>query len=120
MTQRSVDRCLTRPTDGRAAGPCNGCGGRVSFSTSHECGLQVDGSDDPPALLMPLGIKSGYRKRGIDAVMFLDTLRAAQRMGFARGEVSWTLDDNELVNRAIPLMGGTHYKTYRMFEKGLS
>jgi GNAT superfamily N-acetyltransferase len=67
--------------------------------------------------LITLGIKEGYRKRGIDAILYLDTLRAAKRLGYTGGEISWTLEDNHLVNRAIESMGGRKYKTYRLYER---
>lgn len=69
--------------------------------------------------LITLGIKEGYRRRGLDAVLYLDTLRAARELGFVGGEISWTLEDNHLVNRAIESMGGRRYKTYRMYEKAI-
>jgi len=71
------------------------------------------------ARLMALGIKEGYRRRGLDAILYLDTLRAARKLGYEGGEIGWTLEDNALVNRAIESMGGKHYKTYRMYEKTL-
>lgn len=66
--------------------------------------------------LITLGIKEAYRKRGIDAILYLDTLRAARKLGYKGGEISWTLEDNVLVNRAIEMMGGQKYKGYRMYE----
>jgi len=66
--------------------------------------------------LIALGIRKGFRKRGIDAVLYNDTLKNAQRLGYTDGEVSWTLEDNVLINRAIELMGAKRYKTYRMYE----
>jgi GNAT superfamily N-acetyltransferase len=68
------------------------------------------------ARLVTLGIKDGYRKRGIDAVLYYETLMAAKRLGFTGGEISWTLEDNELINKAIAMMGGEHYKTYRIYQ----
>ncbi len=67
--------------------------------------------------LVTLGIKEGYRRRGIDAILYLDTLRTAKRLGFTGGEISWTLEDNDLVNRAIESMGGRKYKTYRIYQR---
>lgn len=69
--------------------------------------------------LITLGIKAGFRKRGIDAIMYLDTLRTARRLGYTGGEISWTLEDNDLVNRAIESMGGRKYKTYRVYQRAL-
>src|SRR5262249_33126467 len=67
--------------------------------------------------LITLGIKEGFRRRGIDAVLYLDTLRTARRLGYAGGEISWTLEDNDLVNRAIETMGGRPYKRYRLYQR---
>lgn len=66
--------------------------------------------------LTGLGIRKGFRKRGIDAVLYCDTLRNAQKLGYTEGEVSWTLEDNDLINRPIEMMGATRYKTYRIYE----
>jgi GNAT superfamily N-acetyltransferase len=66
-----------------------------------------------------LGIKEGYRRRGLDAILYLDTLRNAKRLGYVGGEISWTLEDNHLVNRAIESMGGQRSKTYRVYQRAL-
>ena len=70
--------------------------------------------------LITLGIKEGYRKRGIDAILYMDTLKAAKALGYTGGEISWTLEDNHLVNRAIESMGGRKYKTYRIYRRALT
>jgi GNAT superfamily N-acetyltransferase len=69
--------------------------------------------------LITLGIKPGYRRRGLDAILYLDTLKTARRLGYTGGEISWTLEDNDLVNRAIESMGGRKYKTYRIYQRAL-
>jgi GNAT superfamily N-acetyltransferase len=69
--------------------------------------------------LVTLGIKPGYRRRGLDAILYLDTLSTARKLGYTGGEISWTLEDNDLVNRAIESMGGRKYKTYRVYERDL-
>src|SRR6516165_6022593 len=69
--------------------------------------------------LITLGIKEGFRKRGIDAVLYLDTITTAKKLGYTGGEISWTLEDNHLVNRAIEMMGGKKTKTYRIYRKGV-
>ncbi|MCE9671098.1 N-acetyltransferase [Myxococcus stipitatus] len=69
--------------------------------------------------LITLGIKEGYRRRGLDAILYLDTLRTAHRLGYAGGEISWTLEDNHLVNRAIESMGGQRSKVYRVYQRPL-
>ncbi len=71
------------------------------------------------ARLITLGIVSGYRRRGLDSILTLETLRAARRLGYMHGEISWTLEDNHLVNRAIEAFGAKRSKTYRVYEKVL-
>jgi len=69
--------------------------------------------------LITLGIKEGFRKRGIDAVLYLETITTAKKLGYSGGEISWTLEDNHLVNRAIEMMGGKRTKTYRIYRKAV-
>ncbi len=67
-----------------------------------------------------LGIKSGFRKRGLDSVLMVDTFLTAHKLGWTGGEISWTLEDNTLVNRAIEVFGAKKYKTYRVYGKQLA
>jgi len=66
--------------------------------------------------LMALGVKAGWRRRGIDAVLIVETIRRAHELGYSGGEISWTLEDNHLVNRAIEANGCTRTKLYRVYE----
>ena len=50
----------------------------------------------------------------IDAVR-----REGRRLGFNRVELSWILDDNAPMRRIIEAVGGTAYKTYRIYTKTL-
>ena len=36
---------------------------------------------------------------------------------FTGAELGWTLEDNDLINRAILAVGGKKYKTYRIYER---
>jgi hypothetical protein len=69
--------------------------------------------------LIVLGIRSGYRRRGIDSLLFVETHRAAERLGWHSGEIGWTLEDNDLVNRALEAMGSSRIGTYRIFGRTL-
>jgi len=70
--------------------------------------------------LITLGIKQGFRRQGLDAILYLDTITTARRLGYSGGEVSWTLEDNHLVNRAIESMGGVRSKTYRIYRRPIA
>lgn len=65
------------------------------------------------------GIKPGYRRRGLDAILYLDTLRAARQLGYTGGELGWTTEDNDLMNRAIESMGARRFKVYRVYERAV-
>jgi GNAT superfamily N-acetyltransferase len=65
------------------------------------------------------GIRPGYRKRGLDALLYLDTLRIARERGYVSAELGWVTDDNAVVNRSLELMGARRIKTYRLYEKRL-
>ncbi len=65
------------------------------------------------------GVKPGYRRRGLDAILAVDTLRAARELGYSWGEIGWAAEDNTLMIRAIEAMGARRYKTYRIYEKPL-
>ena len=69
--------------------------------------------------LITLGIKKGWRNRGIDAVMFAESLRAMLAAGYEACEISWILEDNVMVQRPIDLFEGKVYKRYRIYEKAV-
>lgn len=75
------------------------------------------------ARLILLGIKKEYRKdvlgAGLSVFLYVEKRRRSQELGHWGGELSWTLEDNQKINNGIALMGGEHYKTYRVYEKSL-
>jgi len=66
-----------------------------------------------------LGVIHQYQKRGIDAIFYLDTWRNAVKKGYWRGEMSWILENNNMMTRSAKMLGGRIYKTYRMYEMKL-
>lgn len=75
------------------------------------------------ARLLLLGVKEEYRashKYGtLAAVLYVEAARRGAARGYVGGELSWTLEDNVMINRGIERMGARHYKTYRVYEKTL-
>lgn len=69
--------------------------------------------------LILLGIREGYRNRGIEALLFADGIEVALKAGYQWCEYSWILEDNELTKRAVRLMGGELDKVYRLYEKSV-
>lgn len=69
--------------------------------------------------IMLLGVIDGYRKMGIEAVLYGNIIKEYRRKGLEYAEASWTLEHNDMVNRAIEAIGGDQYKTYRLYEKSI-
>ncbi len=67
--------------------------------------------------VLTLGLKKDYRMRGIQSLMFEEGLKASLKRGLTGCEVSWMLEDNDLVLRSVKLWGGRLYKTYRMYDR---
>ena len=72
------------------------------------------------ARLMALGILEQYRRRGVVELLILRTLDYGKHQAkFTGAELSWTLEDNDLINRTIEAVGGRRYKTYRIYERAV-
>ena len=70
--------------------------------------------------LAVLGVVPGYRKRGVAESLVEQTMRRGfEKFDYQGAELSWTLEDNTLVNRMIERVGGRRYKTYRIYSKQL-
>jgi GNAT superfamily N-acetyltransferase len=69
--------------------------------------------------IMLLGVVEGYRKLGIEACLYGTIIKEYRRKDYKYAEASWTLENNDMVNRAIEAIGGDPYKTYRIYEKAI-
>jgi hypothetical protein len=71
------------------------------------------------ARLLLVGILPEHRgemSRAILMGLYGRLITVAERKGYAWGELSWTLEDNDAINRSIERTGSKHYKTYRIYE----
>jgi len=66
--------------------------------------------------LVTMGLVKKYQKRGVDVVFYLEAFRQALAKGYEWAELSWVLEDNDLMNRTILSLGGRVYKKYRIYE----
>jgi hypothetical protein len=67
--------------------------------------------------IMTLGVVDGYRKMGIEACLYGLIIKAFQEKKYTYAEASWTLEHNDLVNKAIERINGIPYRKYRILEK---
>jgi len=66
--------------------------------------------------VLTLGVIHKYQKLGIASVFYLKTYEKGIEKGYYKGEFSWILEDNVLMNRALKRMGAKIYKKYRIYE----
>lgn len=66
--------------------------------------------------LMALGIKSGYRKKGIDALLYLHTMQVGLRKNYQTAELSWILEDNNVLINTLTHLEAKITKRYRIYK----
>ena len=69
--------------------------------------------------VLVMGVVEQYRHAGVEAVMLEEIYRTAPSAGYPRGELSWILEDNHVMNRIISRIVSEPYKTYRVYGKEL-
>ncbi len=69
--------------------------------------------------LLILGIREGFRKRGVDSLLLIEGLKALKKNGYKNVEFSWILEDNFPVQRIIETVNGKLYKKYRVYEASI-
>lgn len=73
------------------------------------------------ARMMVLCVLPGHRHRGVAERLIIDTLNYGKNTKlFTAGELSWTDEDNNKVNRIIERIGAERYKTYRVYKKAVA
>lgn len=70
--------------------------------------------------VLTLGVVKKYRHKGIDSCFYYETFRHAMAKGMGRGELSWVLENNVGMNRALQNLGFTIIKKYRLYDISLS
>lgn len=66
-----------------------------------------------------MGVLEQYRRRGIDALLYLEAIRAVYKKGYAWLDGSVTSEFNPMVNLIAHRLGAERYKVYRLYRKEL-
>jgi len=66
-----------------------------------------------------MGLIPEYRGRGIDNLLYLETIRQGPLHGYHWSEMGWILETNFKMNRAIEALGGRLHKVYRIYDYAL-
>lgn len=64
-----------------------------------------------------MGVIPEYRHRGIEAVFYYETFRAAIKRGYQKAELSLIVENNMPMRHSIESLGAQISKTYRVYEK---
>jgi GNAT superfamily N-acetyltransferase len=72
------------------------------------------------ARLFALGVVPGFRNRGVESLLCIETALRAKQRGMWGGEIGWTLEDNLLINRTVESFGGKLDRRYRLLGAKLS
>jgi GNAT superfamily N-acetyltransferase len=76
------------------------------------------------ARLMIMGVVQEYRGRGIEAILLFEMLKGAVMNGYQTVEMSWILENNEMMHRIVLNAGAPYgariYRTYRIYQMPVS
>ena len=73
----------------------------------------------PTFRLFALGVKREYQQLGLGPLFYQKYIEEGLKRGIRSAELSWILENNDLMNRPIQRMGGKVYKKYRMYDRSL-
>jgi len=73
----------------------------------------------PVFRILALGVRKEHQQLGIGTLFYERYIDMALARGYRGAELSWVLEDNELMNRPLRHMGARPYKKYRIYEKSL-
>lgn len=66
-----------------------------------------------------LGVINELQHTGIGPLMYVEIVQRGKERGYAKGEMSWVLEDNVAMNRGAQLLGGKVTKKYRVYQTAL-
>ncbi len=70
--------------------------------------------------VLVLGVKREFQFLGLGSIFYLKSIQHALECGYVAAEMSWILEDNYPMNKAIESVGSRRYKTYRIYEYPLA
>jgi GNAT superfamily N-acetyltransferase len=67
-----------------------------------------------------LGVLKEYRGTGVDALLYFELLKRGLPRGYLNVEMSWILEDNDMMNRAFRMLEARINKVWRVYYKPLT
>ncbi len=69
--------------------------------------------------ILLLGVVPELRGKGLDAMLYHWIWKHGTARGITWGEAGWILEDNLAMRAGMEKIGFSHYKTYRLYDRGL-
>jgi len=69
--------------------------------------------------LLTFGVIPEYRNKAIDMMLYMESHRRCLAKGYKWGELSWVLENNDMMRRGVEQMQAVVYKRYRVLEMPL-
>ncbi len=69
--------------------------------------------------VITLGVIPEVLPTGAAQILFYETIRRGIDSGYPHAEISWVLENNDLMTHAAERLGGVLYKRYRMYDRVL-
>jgi GNAT superfamily N-acetyltransferase len=66
-----------------------------------------------------MGVNKEYQFLGLGSIFYIKSIKKALDKGYTGAEMSWILEDNDLMNKAIESIGSKVYKKYRIYQYDL-
>jgi hypothetical protein len=67
--------------------------------------------------VMLMGINKPFRRKGLEAVFYYQTIIEGAKRKFTGAELSWVSEDNQILIRELQSLDAKLYKRYRIFRK---
>lgn len=69
--------------------------------------------------VITVAVKRKYQHLGVGALLYPEIMKRALQFNYPDGELSWVVEDNNMMNQVAKDLSGIPYKTYRVYGKKL-
>ena len=114
----AVAFCITLPDTNQALKAAGGHLSRFGLPIGLAKMLWAARKIDRVRVLL-FGVKPGFRRRGLEALMVDETFKRAFELGYQSAELGWVREDDRLIIRTIEATGARRIKVYRLYERAL-
>ncbi len=67
--------------------------------------------------VITIAVKKKYQYLGIGALLYPEIMERCRELNYTKGDLSWVVEDNIMMNQVIKALSAVPYKTYRLYSK---